>query len=418
MLNSRQVITAVDIGTSKLCVLIGECDSKGRLRALAMGERDSGDAVCKGEIRKMSDLCTRLSEALEDASDSAGTEIDPANMFFSVTGRQIASQRSIGSVTIMNEARKVCEEEIKEALENSRQISLPVNTVPINFVDSEFIMDGNRKVEDPLGLVGSKLEAVSFCVHGSSSMVENYRAAIGECGYQIKHKGDIFAALASAKSTLGAEDLKHGTLLIDIGAGTSDFALFHGNGYFDCGSIPVGCDHIANDMCAAFDIHVTKAREIIQEHLQTDDFLKEQFVSLDRSGEPRRIPSVSIEKVVGLRVNEIFEIIAASLQKSRLKQHLGRGVVVCGGGAKIAMIVKGAEKFFEATVRTGEVREIDGELSKLRDPRYCCVAGILKYGAEGRSGGSDRMRIISGVDKGLWSLITQSWGKIVESIKI
>lgn len=417
MFNKKEVITAVDIGTSKIAVLVGEADSKGRLTALGFGERPSGDCLIKGEFRKMSELSEKLIEAFEDAANTADREIDPDNIFFSVTGKQIKAQESIGTVTISNDERKIGQEEIDEAVKNSKLASLPVNTVSINYVMSDFIIDGHKKVEDPMGMIGSKLEAISFCIYGNTALLDNYKTALADAGYNIKHKADVFSAVACSQACLSDEDLRNGTLLLDIGAGTTEYILFHGSGYFDCGVLQLGCDHIANDLCAAFDIHISESRRIILEHLHSDDYLKQQFIEIPRSGTIRRIPSLSVEKVLKLRVNEIFEIITENIQKIKVKQHIGNGLIICGGGAKITPLLKIAENFFEATVRVGEVRDMDGELSKLKDPRYCCLAGLLKYGNQARFK-NHKSGIIQKIDKRLWYIINNSFRKFCESFKI
>ena len=202
-----------------------------------------------------------------------------------------------------------------------------------------------------------------------------------------------------------------------MGAGTTEYAIFHGNGFFNCGVIQVGCDHIANDISAAFDIHISEARKMIVSNLLTEDFLKEQYVILQRSGISRRIPTSSLESVMKLRINEVFEILNDSIGEKELKQHIGNGVILSGGGANIATVIRLAEDFFQTTVRRSGVRSIDGTISKLKDPRYCCLAGLLKYGSEiklsGKSSG-----IIQEVDKWLWKIITKSWKSLSEAVRI
>ncbi|HOK03769.1 MAG TPA: cell division protein FtsA [Victivallales bacterium] len=417
MFKKKEVITAVDIGTSKISVLIGEADPSGNITALGLGERETNDAIIKGEIRKFEDVVEKLSAALGDAVVNSDREINSENIFFSVTGKGIKAQESMGAVTILNEERRITNFEINEAVKNSKQCSLPPNNIAINFVLSDFIIDGHKRVEDPKGLSASKLESLSFCVYGNASIVENYKNIFSDVGYDIKHKADIFAPLASSRVCLSEDDLRNGVLLVDMGAGTTEYAIFHGNGFFNCGVIQVGCDHIANDISAAFDIHISEARKMIVSNLLTEDFLKEQYVILQRSGISRRIPTSSLESVMKLRINEVFEILNDSIGEKELKQHIGNGVILSGGGANIATVIRLAEDFFQTTVRRSGVRSIDGTISKLKDPRYCCLAGLLKYGSEiklsGKSSG-----IIQEVDKWLWKIITKSWKSLSEAVRI
>ncbi len=416
MFKKKQTLTALDIGTSKISVLIGDCDSEGRITALSLAERDSDESVCKGEIRNMDEVSKKLFDALEEASSSAGREIVPDNIFFSVTGAHIHSQQSVGSVTIMNQDRKVSPEDVMEARRIAQQNSLPLNNCSINTVESNFLLDNSRKVENPLGQSASRLDAYSFCVFGDTSAINNYKRPIDDCGYFNPRQLPVFSGIASAMAALSQDDLKYGSLLIDVGAGTSEYVLFHGSGYFNCGVIPVGCDHIANDLSIGLDLPIPRARKLLIENFSSDDFLLEPLIKIEGTID-RKVPSASVEKIAEMRMNEIFENIATSLKSSNLKTHLGRGVIICGGGAKIAPLLKCAEKVFDTPVRIGLAREIDGAVSKMSDPRYTCVAGLLKYGAMFRLGRADSMGIISGVDRGLRAILLDIWRKISESIK-
>ncbi len=418
MFKQKQIITAIDIGSSKICVAIGECDSSnGSFKNLGVGESDSGDFVRKGEIRDVEEVSRRLESAIIEAEASSNKEVDPENIFYSVTGGHIRSQRGCGSVSIMNHDRKVWEGDAIEARKNSHQIQMPVDCTNINHVNADFLLDGSRRVQNPIGQTAGRLEALSYCIYGNISAINNYKSPIEACGYLSNKQRPIFSGLASSLSVFSNEDLDHGCLLLDIGAGTSEYALFHGSGCFHCGAIQIGCDHVANDLSIGLDLPISRTRKILLENFSSDDFTRESSISIDGSAGIRKIPTSSVEKIAEMRINEIFEVVSANLKGSNLKTHLARGVVICGGGAKFQSLIKCAEKFFDTTVRVGVPRDINGAVSKLNDPRYACVSGILKYGAMLRSSGTGNDGVISFFDKNLWSMISSFWRMTRDSIK-
>jgi cell division protein FtsA len=418
MFKRKEILTAIDIGSSKISVLIGECDAKGQTFALGLGERESADSVCKGEVRVVEETAKRLGEAIDEASNAAGVEIDSDNIFIAVTNKSIRAQKGTGSVTIMSPDRKIRAEDIAEARKSSQMVPMPVNHSAINFVHSDFLLDGSRKVENPLDQTADRLDAFSFCIFGETNTINNYKRPLEECGYIGSNQEPVFSGIASSAATLVSEDYKHGALLIDIGAGTTEFMLFHGTGYFTCGVIPVGCDHMANDISVGLDLHISRARKILLEVFKTEDFLRAPHIEIEGSVELRKIPSVSVEKIAELRINEIMDIIISKIGISNLKRHVDRGIVICGGGAAFPSVIRCAEKKFDAPVRIGLPREINGAVSKINDPRYACVSGLLKYGSLIKAlGKNNKKNILSKIEKKLWGILSVTGRNLRESIK-
>jgi cell division protein FtsA len=285
-------------------------------------------------------------------------------------------------------------------------------------VGTDFLIDGTKKMENPLAQTGNKLEAFSYCIMGDINAVKNYKSPLDECGYSNLKDTPVFSGIASSVGALNQEDIKNGVLLIDIGAGTTEFVIFHGSGYFDCGVIPVGCDHIANDFAVGLDLHISKAKKLLIDNFKSENLPQSCHIEVKGHFEVRKIPFVSVEKIFNMRVNEIMEIIGTQIKMSNLKRHLGRGVVICGGGANFPLLLKSAEQCFSVPARIGLPIDINGSISEINDPRYTCVSGLLKYGVQKKMQDKNRVKsILSKLDTNLWTGLLKVGRNLRDAIK-
>ncbi|MCX6983999.1 MAG: hypothetical protein NT118_04490, partial [Lentisphaerae bacterium] len=265
MFKNRHIITAVEIGTSKICVLIGEANQQGHISVLAHGESpvESG-AVCKGEIIDMDRVTRCLDEAIEKAESAADVDVDSNNLYISVTGSHIRAMKGSGHVIVSGEGRRISQEHMVEALRNATMVPIPPECVILNSVDGNFLIDGLRRIADPEGQIADKLEAFAHIIYGNRNCIENFQAPLRELGYDGSIP--VFSAIASASGVLTDDELKNGVLMIDMGAGTTEYMLFHDSGAQAIGILAVGCDHIANDISVGLDLNIPLCRKMLVEN--------------------------------------------------------------------------------------------------------------------------------------------------------
>lgn len=392
MFRSRTIMTAIEIGTSKVCALIGSSDTNGDMNILGQGERSlrlasgasSPGAVCKGEVMEMNEVALAITEAVREAEDTAGYSIDRNNLFIAVTGPHIQTTQGRGVVHIRTAERKVTEAYVQQAIEGAMNINLPTNLKEINSFDSYYLLDDdNRRVANPVGQIANKLEAVVHIVYGDVNRIDTTCSALHEIGYD-RDVETVFSAIAASYGVLTESEKEEGVLLIDMGAGTTEFLMLQNSGIQASGVLPFGTEHIANDLHVAFGLPIDECRKMAAHRdlfgmLQSKHAVMTIHAKDGRRGE-RQIPLHSIEKVIELRVQEIITLIQVSLEEELSKQSLCIPVVLTGGGALLPYVTDIVSKIFNAPVRIGVPQNIAGTLSHINSPRYGMICGLLIYG--------------------------------------
>jgi cell division protein FtsA len=415
MFKPRDIVTAVEIGTSKTCVLIGTTDEQGNLLVLAHGERPSAGAVVKGEIANMETIVPIVDATLQDAEAAAEVEIDQRHVYVAVTGSHIVPYRGFGSVPIQGEDRKITREHMDEALRNASLISLTPDQIAVNYVEGDYLLDDSRRLQNPLNQTAHKLQAHAHIICGNRNRIENFGSPLKETG--IEQVSYVFSALANAHSMLSEEAQKRGALLIDMGAGTTEFILFHSSGVYDSGVLAVGCEHLANDLALALDLNVNQTRKFLVDnpHGQRKQG-GHTFIEITGNITRREIPIDSVDKVIDLRLRETFGLIRQRLVARNQLVNVG-GVFITGGAALLPTIKPALYAVFEAPVNlVGEnlPGDITGAVTDLKTPRHNMVIGLLRYGLKQ---GNPQRSILPDLDRGLNQAIKRSWRAIVEGIK-
>ena len=414
MSTKNTIITAVDIGTSIIRVLIGETDAQSdNINIIGYSEKNS-EGVIKGEISDMIKVCNILNEAVKDAEDASNTVIDTETLYISVTGNHITSKDGAGTVLIDSENNTVTSLHVEEALKSAKGLLTPTESVIINTIDGHFIIDGVHPVNDPVGQTASKLEARSHIIYANSNRLENFQTSIKDLGFEKSIP--VFSGLASSLSVLTSDDFEHGTLTINMGAGTTEYMLFNNYIAKDSGVITIGSDHLANDLYLGLDIGLAAARSIINNNV-SNQRRSEGYSTIEIKGtlKNREIPITSVEKVIELRLTETFEIIYLNLKKRNLISLLNNGIVLCGGSANIPGIQSIIQSIFDTPVRIGTPIDISGPDILLNSPGSLTALGLLRYGVhelipnKHNSPGT----IIRKIDQKLWSIWKKAWKTII-----
>jgi cell division protein FtsA len=335
MVFGRSAITAVEFGTSKVCALHGGRDRNGNPVVYGFGERPLDGAMCKGDIVDFTALVNALAKALEDADKSAGSDYDRGQVYCVVSGSGICSRHGEGEVFIYDEDRKIREEHIQEAVAKAQNISLAPDQMQLNAFDSYFLLDGRRRVKTPLDQTATKLNAFIHLIVGERNRVDNFRSALKEFGFEGEMI-PVFGAVASAYGVLTRDEKEQGVLLVDLGAGLTDYIMVQDDGVLFSGVVPVGMENVANDLSVGLDLNIAQCRKILLEG-RLDALRREGGAFLELSGASagatRRIPLGSFEKIIELRLREIFSVIKTELDAKGLSRLLGSGGVLVGGGA-------------------------------------------------------------------------------------
>ena len=399
MFSSRDtIVTAIEFGTSKIAVLTGAVNENGVIEVIGRGEAPSLSSIVKGEIVDMEKAFEQFSRALEEADRSSGHAVGSSALAaVAVTGCGIDSQPGIGTVFIKNDERIVTEAEEHEAHENARVLNLAADREIISSSASYFLIDG-RRVGNPLRHKGSRLEAHIHIVHGISSRLDNFRTMLRDAGFEDPAIAVVFSPVADDFGVLNDLDRSDGVLLVDLGAGCTEYIVEYDRGICTSGVLQIGMEHIANDLAVGLKLTMSTCRKL----LRSGDLARAiaehrealEFHATSGTGAARSIPLASFETVIDLRLRETFGIIRNRLEKAGVPRGLAAGGVLTGGGALFPRAQELFKETFDLSCRVALPSDTGGAVTGLESPCCSTLWGTLKIAAHyaqqglGRRGGS------------------------------
>lgn len=388
MFKRPDIICAIEIGTSKICVLIGSCQEDGELSIIGFGEVPSEGVVVKGEIVDMDLGLEKLTAALEMADQSSHNELNNVTLtYICVTGCNINSYQASAPVYIDDADGQIDLEHIEKAKMVMDQKTVMGQQEQINISDSYYLLDGRRRVQNPIGQSARQLELFSHIVHGDSARLENFRRLYLDAGFEVLPEL-VFSGIADLYGVVSLEEREKGVLLIDLGQGTTEYIAICNGAIFASGVVPVGFDHVANDLSLGLGLPIESCRQIlIDGTLQQEKVLSSGIVTVEVANdserlEERRIPLVSFENIIDFRLRELFAIVKSNFQDPKLLQNLACGGVLTGGGANFAKSSEIFNTTFEIPVRIGSPYDHEHDLDFLKDPSYSTIWGALRYTEE------------------------------------
>jgi cell division protein FtsA len=379
----REILTGVEIGTSTIKVVIGEFLPDGTLKVLGCGETASLKVV-KGEIADINIVTEQLEQALAEAELAAGCEI--GDVFLAITGNHICNINSIGTTPVTASDKHVTDQDVVTAVRNAISYSLPPDKKVLHSLDRLYKIDNNREVDNPIGMVSGKVDADVHIIYGHSNLVETQCDLLGNVMGEAP--ADIaFSGVAAGLAAFLPEDAENGSLLIDIGAGVTEYVVFYGPGYFHTGQIAVGCDHACNDLSLALGLPFLKCRKILQslgDHngsAITNMESRARLIQVELPGKKvRNIPLSTIEQIVELRFHELFELIHKDLSLHKAFERVGNGLTLGGGGALIPGMNKLAQQVFSMPVSIAYPKMVNADEEILNSPRYLVPIGLIRWG--------------------------------------
>jgi len=396
----REILTAVEVGTHTIKVVMGEFLPDQVLSLIGVGVEPSRK-VMKGEVVDAGVVQEQLQKALVAAEDASGADIE--NIFLAVTGGHIGSVNSVGSTLTNSQDHRIYEEDRDAAMQNAVGFTLPPDKRPMHFFPRQYRVDG-REVNNPVGMFGGKIEADAHIVYGLANRLEISRNMIVEAvGLESEPRDLVFSAVAAGIGAFGREEIEQGALIIDLGAGVTEYAVFQGTEQcLHTAQITVGCEHIANDLSLGLRLPILRGRELLERlgHfgaaavMTPDGNTRLTQVELAQGKPPRSIPVSSVEQIVEMRLQELFEHILADLAAKDMIKRIGYGAKLCGGGALIPRITELAQRVFEMPVEVARPRLVSGQKEIVNSPVFVTPIGVLRYGkAMLELGGRDRVPV-------------------------
>jgi len=381
-MGKKSFFTVVEFGTSKITVVHCILDKDGVAEIVGFASADSGNSVVKGDIVDIPKAEQILSKTLAAADESVGSYFGRGDVYFLISGRSISSLCGEGCVMIYSADKRITEEHIREADEKAKMgVPIPADMIDVDRFNSYYILDKNLQVKDPEGCEANRLDSVLHIIIAEQTRRNTIREILHEAGFE-KDSTDIFTGVASFYGTLTREEMENGVLMVDIGAGTIEYAGIIQNGLVASGVIPIGMDNLANDLAIGLDLPLSLTKKmLIDGRIEAAKNAGEVYLEISTVNDVyhREIPLTSIEKIINLRLQETFTILKDELEAKGLMQSFQSGLVLTGGGVKLPAVAEFASGVLGCHKRIAVPFEIEGMTDQMKDPRYAAILGAVRY---------------------------------------
>jgi len=379
------IFCAIDIGSSKIATIIAT-QSKDKEEARVIGFNSTPSrGVKKGLVVDIDKVTQSLEEGIEKAERMAGQKI--TNAVVSVGGPHISALNSRGVVAVADSRGEISETDINRVIEAARAISLSTTRQIIEVSPRDFVVDGQEGIKNPIGMSGVRLEVETHIITASQTNLKNIDRCMNDLG--INNNGFIFAGLASAEAVLTETEKELGVVLVDIGGGKTDIAMYIDGSLSYSTSLPVGAKHITNDIAVGLRVSLDSAEKIkiyVSKQLEEKDRLKKKIdqINLVDLHLPELIDDFSlktlIDGIIGPRLEEIFKLVGDEIAKSTFLERVPSGLVITGGGALTVGVTQIAKKSIGLPVHIGTPGNITGLIDEIIDPQFATTVGLILYG--------------------------------------
>ncbi|MBK1825481.1 cell division protein FtsA [Haloferula rosea] len=372
-----KIHVGLEIGTSKICMVVGEVKSDGSVKILGVGQSKSV-GVRKGEIYDFPQVRACVKDALVKAEDASDVEI--GSVFLSVTGAHIQGVNHLGSYRLPDNEDTIEPEHVKEAKEIARAVAIPQDHVYIHHIIRRFGVDGFHHAASPIGLTGRTVDANFHIVHGIRSRIENQIKCVREMPLDVDDL--VFAPIATAQVALDREARERGALVIDIGGGTTDYALYSDGMIEATGCIPVGGDHITNDIHLVTGLPFSKAETLkVREGDASGDSARSVGVvklSDEKGFAEAEVKRQLLNDIIRQRLEETLGLLRRRLPDGAI-ERIGTGVFLSGGTSLMRGFGELAHEVFQRDIYRPEPPELSGVQASFKDPQFTTALGLIRY---------------------------------------
>lgn len=374
-MTTKSVIVALDIGTTKVCTLIAQKTSKG-LDILGVGSHPS-NGLKKGSVVNIEKTVESIHNSIEEAKLMAGIE-DLESATVGIAGNHIFCFNSSGVVPVKN--KEINQADVDRVIEAAKAVLIPSDREILHVIPQEFKVDNTVGIKNPVGMCGSRLEVNVHIVTGKTPLIQNLIKCVEQAG--LSANSIILQPLASSRSVLSQEERELGVVLIDIGGGTTDIAVWKEGSLLHSQIIPLGGSHFTNDLAVALKIPHNEAERIkltngtvLKDTQSADAYVTVQGLS---GTKPREVPMSFIAEILGSRAEELFQVIREVIVEKNLQYEITGGFVLTGGGALIRNLSELAEYYLEKPVKIGYPVAFGGMTTAMQHPKFSTVLGLLQ----------------------------------------
>ena len=370
------IFVGLDIGTSKICMLVGHSTPDGKLRVIGVGEAPS-KGMRKGGVVNLESLARAIRISKDKAERTSGYEITSAMV--SLSGSHVSSLNSKGLTGVTG--RMISGDDVSRAIEAARSIVIPYDRTIVHVIPRTFVVDGQDGIKSAIGMHGYRLEVEAHIVTASSTALRNLEKCIEAAGIDVD--GWVLGSLASAGVSLSETEQEMGVMLCDIGAGTTDIAIYIEGAVWHTAVIPVGGEHLSNDIAQVLHLPHETAESAKRRHgyARPSGFDPNQAFAVRPFGEEKsiRIKCKDMAVIIEPRIEELFSLVRQELKRSGYDGLLPAGIVLAGGTSQLPGIRDVANEILRLPVRIAEPERMLGLVDRLRSPAYAASLGLLYW---------------------------------------
>jgi cell division protein FtsA len=384
----ENIIVGLDIGTTKICAVVGEVGPND-INIIGIGTHPS-IGLRKGVVVNIEATVDSIKKAVEEAELMAGCEI--SSVYAGIAGGHITGFNSHGIIAI--KGQEVTQQDVDRVIEAARAVAIPMDRELIHVLPQEYIVDEQTGINNPIGMGGVRLEAKIHIVTGAVTSAHNIVKCANRAGLDVCDI--VLESLASGDAVLTEEEKELGTALIDVGGGTSDLAIFSGKNIHHTFVLSLGGNNLTNDIAIGLRAPIAEAEKIKKKYgtALASKIKGDEDIEVPGMGgrPPRKLPRQILGEIIEPRVEEIFDLIKREIYRAKVENLIPSGVVITGGSALLDGITDVAESVFHLPARLGQPRGISGLVDVVTNPMYATGVGLLLYAARNHNPQKFRIR--------------------------
>lgn len=378
MAHRERYLVGLDVGTSTVSVIVGEVMADGNLDIIGIGSAESR-GIRRGIVNNVDSAAESIKHAIDEAELTAGIEID--NVHLALSGAHVKAFNSRGVVAVAGRNREISREDVKRAIDAARGVALPAGREILHVLPQDFVVDDQDGIPAPVGMTGGRLEVNVHVVTGSSSSMQNMVACVNRAGVEVVDT--VLVQLAASEGVLTADERELGVCLVDIGGGTTDFAVFERGSLWHTGVLAVGGDHFTNDIAVGLRMPIPDAEKLKRRSgcaltalVPPDDTMEVASIAGRRA---RVMQRRVLSEILQPRAEEICHLLWDEIRRAGYEKSLNSGIVLTGGGSMLEGMTEIAEEIFDLPVRRGSPERAGGLADHVNTPVFACPVGLVAY---------------------------------------